>query len=36
MNKKTTQLSNDVPYWIKNGSDLVKENFLAGFKEEMD
>jgi len=30
--KKTVQASNDVPYWIKNGSDLVKREFLAGIQ----
>ena len=30
--KKTVQASNDVPDWIKNGSDLVKREFLAGIQ----
>lgn len=30
--KKTIQASNDIPYWIKNGSDLVKREFLAGIQ----
>ena len=30
--KKTTQVSNDVPDWIKNGSDLVKREFLGGIQ----
>ena len=30
--KKTTQKSNDVPDWIKNGSDLVKREFLSGIQ----
>ena len=28
--KKTIQKSNDIPEWIKNGSDLIKREFLAG------
>lgn len=30
--KKTIQPSNDVPLWIKNGSDLVKREFLSGIQ----
>ena len=30
--KKTIQKSNDVPEWIKNGSDLVKREFLSGIQ----
>ena len=30
--KKTTQPSNDIPDWIKNGSDLVKKEFLSGIQ----
>ena len=32
--KKTIQPSNDVPDWIKNGSDLVKRN-VSGIQVEM-
>ena len=30
--KKTTQASNDIPLWIKEGSDLTKREFLAGIQ----
>ena len=30
--KKTIQYSNDIPLWIKNGSDLVKREFLSGIQ----
>ena len=30
--KKTIQHSNDVPVWIKEGSDLTKREFLAGIQ----
>jgi len=30
--KKTIQYSNDIPNWIKNGTDLVKREFLSGIQ----